>query len=80
MCFTIPKRIIEVSGTTATIEGGTIVDIAGIEAPLIGDFVYVTSGIAIAKLDASDATSIRHLIKQTHDEFHAATPEMPANV
>jgi hydrogenase maturation factor len=69
MCFTIPKKITHLHGSTASIEGNETIDISGIENLSVGDYVFVTSGIAIAKLGLSEGASIRSLIKQTHDEL-----------
>ncbi len=69
MCFTIPKKILEMHVTTATIEGNMNVDISGIEKCTIGDYILVTDTIAIQKLSVEEAMSMRTLIKETHDQL-----------
>jgi hydrogenase maturation factor len=69
MCFTIPKKILTTDGTHATIEGNTVVDVSGVGEHTAGDYVVVTSGIAIQRLMPDEALSMRSLVKQTHDEL-----------
>lgn len=69
MCFTIPKRIVKINGTRATLEGGAQVDISFLDNCKEGDYVTVTNGIAVLKVEKPDAKSIRSLIKKTHEEL-----------
>ena len=65
MCFTIPKKILETDGKSAVIEGGSRVDVAHMEC-VVGDYVIVTSNIAIEKVERDDAEQMRLLIKKTN--------------
>lgn len=66
MCFTIPRKIIGIQDTKAVVDDGHTVDIGGIPDCTVGDYVFVTSGIAVAKLTPEEGKSMRSLIKETH--------------
>ena len=69
MCFVIPLQITATHGTTATLENALTVDIGSLESCGVGDYVIVTSGIAVAKVDVLDAKAMRSQIKETYDEL-----------
>lgn len=67
MCFTIPRKITSIDQQTATLETGERIDIGALEDCRAGDFVMVTAGIAVAKLTPEEGSSMRSLIKKTHE-------------
>ncbi|MEK7584047.1 MAG: HypC/HybG/HupF family hydrogenase formation chaperone [Patescibacteria group bacterium] len=69
MCFVIPLQITATHGTTATLENALTADIGALESCSVGDYVIVTSGIAVLKVDALDAKAMRSQIKETYDEL-----------
>lgn len=69
MCFTIPKKIIKSDGKYAMLEGGLRADVSFLEECKKGDYVIVTNGIAVLKVEKPDAKSIRSLIKKTHEKL-----------
>lgn len=66
MCFTIPKKILRIEHSRAIVEGNIPIDIGHLDCS-VGDYVIISSGIAIQKIEQSEAQSMRSLIKQTHD-------------
>lgn len=73
MCFTIPRKIVSLQGTKAVVDDGHTVDIGGIPDCSVGDYVFVTSGIAVAKLTPEEGKSMRSLIKETHETIQAGS-------
>ncbi|OGY89517.1 MAG: hypothetical protein A3B30_01740 [Candidatus Komeilibacteria bacterium RIFCSPLOWO2_01_FULL_52_15] len=69
MCFTIPRKIVSVHGTVAVLEDGTEADIEGIPGCRPDDYLFVTSGIAIERIDKDDGDASRRLIKKTYVEI-----------
>lgn len=69
MCFTIPRKIVTIERTKAVVDDGHTVDIGGLTECNVGDYVFVTSGIAIAKLTPEEGRSMRSLIRRTHAEL-----------
>ena len=69
MCFTIPQKIVTIEGSKATVDDGHTVDIGGIPDCTVGDYVFVTSGIAVAKLTPDEGRSMRSLIRKVHAEL-----------
>ncbi|MBI4090824.1 MAG: HypC/HybG/HupF family hydrogenase formation chaperone [Candidatus Komeilibacteria bacterium] len=67
MCFTIPRKIVTIDGTKAVVDDGHTVDIEGLPECGVGDYIFVTSGIAVARLTPEEGVSMRSLIKETHE-------------
>lgn len=61
MCLAVPAKIVELTGTIATIsvEGALReVDVSLIDEPRLGDFVLVHAGFAIHKWDKSEVEEL----------------------
>ena len=61
MCLAVPARIVELSGTRATIsvEGALReVDVSLVEEPRLGDYVLVHAGFAIHKWDQGEVEEL----------------------
>ena len=63
MCFSIPAKILKITGNIALIEGGKVVKIGPDLKPKRGDYLQITGNIAVGKLTGTQGLKIRRLIK-----------------
>lgn len=71
MCLAIPMQLIEIDGVTAVaeLEGVTRkVRVDMLSDVVIGDYVLVHAGLAIAKIDVKEAEETLTLLKGLVDE------------
>lgn len=77
MCLAVPVEVVEVSGTSATIDTGGVRRSVSLlllpESPEIGDYVLVHAGFALQKMDKCTGTELRNLFREI--EAHALPPE-----
>jgi hydrogenase expression/formation protein HypC len=75
MCLAVPAKIVELSGTTATISvDGALreVDVSLIDEPRLDDYVLVHAGFAIHKWDKSEVEELEAIRSNTDlREMHA---------
>ena len=68
MCLAVPAKIVELSGTTATISvDGALreVDVSLIDEPRLDDYVLVHAGFAIHKWDKSEVEELEAIRSNT---------------
>lgn len=64
MCFSIPRKVLEVRGETALIDTNEVVTLGAEIRVKQGDYVQVIGNIVVAKLSAAQGLKIRKLIKE----------------
>lgn len=67
MCLAVPARVVEIGGTSATVDiGGVSLETSIMLVPDVraGDYVIVHAGFAIEKLDEEEAQRTLELFKQ----------------
>jgi len=67
MCLAVPAKVIEVSGTKATVDlGGAIhqADLTLLGKAEIGDYLLLHAGFAIARLDAREAEETLRIFRE----------------
>ena len=69
MCFVIPKKIKSRTGDSAILEDKSSADVGQFPECREGDYVIVTSGIAVSLVSRDEAQSIRSLIKETNEQI-----------
>jgi hydrogenase expression/formation protein HypC len=85
MCLAVPMQIRTVlPGDWADVElGGVVsrVSVALIDGAVVGDYVIVHAGFAIARLDVTQAEETLRLFRQIADHLaepaHALRPQLP---
>jgi hydrogenase expression/formation protein HypC len=73
MCLAIPMRIIEIEGTSgvAEVDGVTRqVRLDLLPEVVLGDYVLIHAGLAIAKVDADHAAETLSLLRSLVDEAY----------
>ena len=63
MCVAAPGKVIELNGTTATIDynGNTVTANAGVVNVSVGDYVLVHAGLIIQRISESEADEMAEL-------------------
>lgn len=63
MCFSVPLKVLRVSGNTAIVEGEKKVQLGKDIAVKKGDYLQVTGSLAVGKLNPKQGLKVRKLIK-----------------
>ena len=64
MCLALPLKVSSVSKNQAVMEDGRLVNCSLVKKVKMGDWLMVKSNLAVAKLTASEAKSIRAAFKE----------------
>jgi hydrogenase expression/formation protein HypC len=73
MCLAIPMRLIEIDGTIAVAEVDGVtrqVRLDLLPEAVLGDYVLIHAGLAIARVDAEHAAETLALIRNLVDEVY----------
>jgi hydrogenase expression/formation protein HypC len=73
MCLAIPMRLIEIEGTIAVAEVDGVtrqVRLDLLPEAVLGDYVLIHAGLAIARVDAEHAEETLSLIRNLVDEVY----------
>jgi hydrogenase expression/formation protein HypC len=73
MCLAIPMRLIEIDGTIAVAEVDGVtrqVRLDLLPEAVLGDYVLIHAGLAIARVDAAHAEETLSLIRNLIDEVY----------
>ena len=73
MCLAIPMRLIEIDGTIALAEVDGVtrqVRLDLLPEAVLGDYVLIHAGLAIARVDAEHAEETLSLIRNLVDEVY----------
>jgi hydrogenase expression/formation protein HypC len=73
MCIAIPMRLIEIDGTIAVAEVDGVtrqVRLDLLPEAVLGDYVLIHAGLAIARVDAEHAAETLSLIRNLVDEVY----------
>jgi hydrogenase expression/formation protein HypC len=73
MCLAIPMRLIEIDGTIAVAEVDGVtrqVRLDLLPEAVLGDYVLIHAGLAIARVDAEHAAETLSLIRNLVDEVY----------
>jgi hydrogenase expression/formation protein HypC len=73
MCLAIPMRLIEIDGTIAVAEVDGVtrqVRLDLLPEAILGDYVLIHAGLAIARVDAEHAEETLSLIRNLVDEVY----------
>jgi hydrogenase expression/formation protein HypC len=73
MCLAIPMRLIEIEGTIAVAEVDGVtrqVRLDLLPEAVLGDYVLIHAGLAIARVDAEHAVETLALIRNLVDEVY----------
>lgn len=71
MCLAIPMRIVEIAGVTAVAEVDGVsrkVRLDLLPEVVLGDYVLIHAGLAIARVDAAQAEETLSLLRSLADE------------
>ncbi len=72
MCLAIPMKVIEINGEIAKAEVDGVVRQARLDLlpeVVVGDYVLIHAGLAIARVDAQAAEETLELLRQYADEI-----------
>jgi hydrogenase expression/formation protein HypC len=72
VCLAVPAKVIELSGTTATVDlGGAThqADLTLLGQVEIGDYLLLHAGFAIARLDAREAEETLKIFREMQGEI-----------
>lgn len=73
MCLAIPMRLIEIDGTIAVAEVDGVtrqVRLDLLPEAVLGDYVLIHAGLAIARVDAEHAAETLSFIRELVDEVY----------
>ncbi len=64
MCLALPKKIVEISGLTATLQDKRVVrlDLLAKEDVTVGDYVLVSADLAVEKLSEEKALAMAEIM------------------
>ncbi len=69
MCFSIPRKVLEVKNGTALIDTNEVVTLGAEITVKQGDYVQIIGNIVVAKLSATQGLKIRKLIKDLNTYY-----------
>ena len=69
MCFSIPYKILKINKSTALIEGDKVVKLGKEIRAKTGDYLQVSGGVAVSKMNKSEGDKLRKLILQINKPY-----------